>query len=101
MRMLENVELSIQYDFSPLRVCLCRALFSLTTRGASQYGVIQSLGDEVSDPILHRMMLSDRLGKVTAGRRLGLYAGEEGVIGRKVSVRRHGKLVGEGIIGWD
>jgi hypothetical protein len=36
----------------------------------------------------------------SVGRKLGLYAGGDGIIGRTISVEVQGQVIGEGIIGW-
>ena len=37
---------------------------------------------------------------ITAERKLGLYVGDDGVIGRTISLEVEGHVAGEGLVGW-
>jgi hypothetical protein len=54
-----------------------------------------------ANPMLHRFSFDPRKSHIaTAGKRLGLHVGDDGIVGRTMSVEFQGNVVGEGVIGW-
>ncbi|KEF63829.1 uncharacterized protein A1O9_01807 [Exophiala aquamarina CBS 119918] len=56
-----------------------------------------------SNPILHSFVIDPASTCSTGGTRLNLGVGVDGVVGRTVSIldRRRGRILGQGVIGWD
>ena len=102
---------SSEFIFSPLDFATEWAVADL----GSKYGqpVVFSLAsgadsdseDEgvCSNPILHSFAIDPESTCFTGGARLNLGVGGDGVVGRTVSIldRRRGRILGQGVIGWD
>ena len=66
---------------------------------ASLYGT-PSNTRESQNPVLQEMPIRfARSNSSSVGRKLKLHAGEDGVIGRMMSVEVEGRIIGEGVIG--
>jgi len=67
----------------------------------SAYGTPSDAGEgEQHNPILQQMLIrSNEANSSSVGRKLELHAGNDGIIGRTMSVEVQGQVIGEGIIG--
>lgn len=56
-----------------------------------------------SNPILHSFVIDQTTSCLPEGTRLNLGVGNDGVVGRTVSIfdRRRGRTLGQGVIGWN
>jgi len=71
----------------------------------STHGDISLPKQKASNPVLCAFAVDDPsssmiVGKSYAYRRMNVGVGEDGIIGRMVSVWEGGKRVGEGVVGW-
>jgi hypothetical protein len=54
-----------------------------------------------ANPMLHQFSFDPRTSQVaTASKKLGLHVGDDGIVGRTMSVEFQGNVVREEIIGW-
>ena len=66
---------------------------------ASEFGTPTNFS--AHNPTLRQVLLrAENADSITTDRKLGLHIGEDGVIGRTISLEVQGRVVGEGVIGW-
>ncbi|KAH8820231.1 hypothetical protein F5884DRAFT_40241 [Xylogone sp. PMI_703] len=65
-----------------------------------EYGTSTSR-KEICNPIIHQICIdAENTCSSSVGHKLALSVGEDGVIGRTISVEVRGQVIGEGVIGW-